>query len=50
MNIEDRLSKRGINLIFSKLEEGDNIVFSSVLLQKTIHFKRKIYIITLNYL
>jgi hypothetical protein len=28
MNNEDRLSKRGINLIFSKTKEGDNMVFS----------------------
>ncbi len=27
---EDRLSKRRINLIFSKIKEGDNIVFSSL--------------------
>jgi hypothetical protein len=28
MNNEDRLSKKGINLIFSKIKEGDNNVFS----------------------
>jgi len=27
MNIEDRLSKRGINLIYSKTKEGDNWCF-----------------------
>ena len=27
MNNEDRLSKRGINLIFSKIKEGDNRCF-----------------------
>ncbi len=27
MKNEDRLSKRGINLIFSKIKEGDNCVF-----------------------
>ena len=27
MNTEDRLSKKGINLIFSKIKEGDNCVF-----------------------
>ncbi len=28
MNIDNRLSKRGTNLIFSKIKEGDNMVFS----------------------
>ena len=36
---EDRLSKGGINLIFSKIKEGDNIEFSFASLQKRIIYK-----------
>jgi len=33
--------QKGINLIFSLFNKGENMVFSSALLQKTIYLKRQ---------
>ena len=43
MNNEDRLSKRGINLIFSKIKEGDNIVFSPLRYENDLFKRKKLY-------
>ena len=40
--------KRGINLIFSKTKEGDNIVFSSLRYENDLIVKKEEYLYTIN--